>query len=47
MHACVYKCAHLPLDYAKHYVDEGKVEIIDPLYKNKELYQDIIDLLQR
>ena len=28
-------------------VDEGKVEIIDPLYKNKELYQDIIDLLQR
>ena len=28
-------------------VDERKVELIDPLYKNKELYQDIIDLLQR
>ena len=28
-------------------VDEGKVDIIDPLYKKQELYEGITSMLQR
>jgi hypothetical protein len=37
----------LPLDLLSIQIDDGKVDIMDPLDKDTELYKNLEDLLQR